>query len=146
MDILFERALALKACVLSREAMQTRAMWLAFLHLILSVSIAVQAPVGSLFKAWYLVAPLTAKRCPLLAIVIKYLVSWVLDLVPKRYGDTVKRVPSGDVPFELCYEVLKQEAFQGFPVITFHLQNNADIILDAESAFLIGKEDCFRSS
>lgn len=62
MDILFARALALKARVLSREAMQTRAMWLAFLHLILSVSIAVQAPVGSLFKAWYLVAPLTAKR------------------------------------------------------------------------------------
>ncbi|VVA36067.1 PREDICTED: aspartic [Prunus dulcis] len=242
MDILFERALALKACVLSREAMQTRAMWLAFLHLILSVSIAVQAPVGSLFKAWYLVAPLTAKRCPLLAIVIKYLVSWTkknnggqtmgatssfirfgadieqrpdlsvtelkrnnnivlyyinligisvngymlnipeqefeikkdgsggsiidsgaafshirrraahdsllraLEAVFAGYGDTVKRVPSGDVPFELCYEVLKQEAFQGFPVITFHLQNNADIILDAESAFLIGKEDCFRSS
>lgn len=62
-----------------------------------------------------------------------------LEAVFAGYGDTVKRVPSGDVPFELCYEVLKQEAFQGFPVITFHLQNNADIILEAESAFLIGK-------
>ncbi|PQM34905.1 aspartic proteinase nepenthesin-2-like [Prunus yedoensis var. nudiflora] len=37
MDILFAGALALKARVLSREAMQTRAMWLAFLHLKLSV-------------------------------------------------------------------------------------------------------------
>ncbi|ONI10612.1 hypothetical protein PRUPE_4G056900 [Prunus persica] len=62
-----------------------------------------------------------------------------LEAVLAGYGDTVKRVPSGDVPFELWYEVLKQEAFQGFPVITFHLQNSADIILDAESAFLIGK-------
>ncbi|CAB4276195.1 unnamed protein product [Prunus armeniaca] len=56
---------------------------------------------------------------------------------------TVKRVPSGDVPFELCNEVLKQEVFQGFPVITFHLQNNADIILDAESAFLIRQVNGF---
>lgn len=48
MDILFARALALKARVLLREAMQTRAMWLAFLHLKLSVSIAVLAPVRDL--------------------------------------------------------------------------------------------------
>ncbi|KAM1485091.1 hypothetical protein TB1_036027 [Malus domestica] len=52
---------------------------------------------------------------------------------------TLRRLPAGEYgPFELCYEVLRPEAFLGFPIITFNLQNNANMHVDHEAAFLTG--------
>ncbi|KAM1485090.1 hypothetical protein TB1_036027 [Malus domestica] len=54
---------------------------------------------------------------------------------------TVRRIPSDFKPLEPCHEVANRQAFTGFPWITFHFDNNADLNLDALNAFYMVKNE-----
>ncbi|KAM1917889.1 hypothetical protein ACFX13_037439 [Malus domestica] len=42
----------------------------------------------------------------------------------------VRKIPSRFPPLEPCYEVVNKQAFKGYPWITFHFDNNADLNLE----------------
>lgn len=49
----------------------------------------------------------------------------------------VRKIPSRFPPLEPCYEVVNKHAFTGYPWITFHFDNNADLNLEYGATFFV---------